>query len=397
MRNVLHYQEKMKSKFYIFMLVPPIVSLPWVFIKFLSFHTGFYTNTILSGISIVCAAFYLAWASDSLRRDVSGALSMALVALIAVLPEYGVDMYLSFKAGQDISYAQFAAANMTGANRLLIGFGWALVVLLSRGKEVILPQERRSDATILAVATLWCFTLSFRKHISLIESIVLISLFFMYIKRISSEEVEDFENESEPVRTIISYTRFKRILVSCSMFIWSGFCILISVESFSEGLIHIGKSLNIDEFLLIQWIAPLASESPELIIASIWAVKGRPSDSITTLISSKINQWTLLIGMIPIVFNISRFFVSSSFSSLPLDPRQVEEVFLTCAQSIFAYSVILDLRFSKREAVLLFVLFSSQLFIPSMPVRYIFSAIYIFLTFVWIVIKLKSSGREKNT
>jgi cation:H+ antiporter len=53
---------------------------------------------------------------------------------------------------------------------------------------------------------------------------------------------------------------------------------------------------------LIQWVAPLASESPEFLIAILFALRGRGSVGIGALISSKVNQWTLLIGTPPLAF-----------------------------------------------------------------------------------------------
>ena len=36
---------------------------------------------------------------------------------------------------------------------------------------------------------------------------------------------------------------------------------------FADGLVDIGKHHGIDQFLLVQWVAPLASESPEFVVA----------------------------------------------------------------------------------------------------------------------------------
>ncbi len=91
---------------------------------------------------------------DGARRHV-GALALALLALIAVLPEYAVDLYYAYAAGTRPEYAGYAAANMTGANRLLVGVGWALVVLAfalgvrrvsgrtGRGRHAARTTERR--------------------------------------------------------------------------------------------------------------------------------------------------------------------------------------------------------------------------------------------------------------
>ena len=75
----------------------------------------------------------LAWAAEVLQLDISPGLALAVLALIAVLPEYAVDFVFTWKAGQGpaTSTRPLALANMTGGNRLLIGIGWSLVVLLA--------------------------------------------------------------------------------------------------------------------------------------------------------------------------------------------------------------------------------------------------------------------------
>ena len=110
------------------------------------------------------------------------------------------------------------------------------------------------------------------------------------------------------------------------------------------------------EFLLVQWVAPLASEAPELLVAGLFAWRLNTNAALGTLVSSKVNQWTLLVGTLPIVFAIS----SGTLHGLPLDAMQREELFLTAAQSFFAVAVISNLSMSLREAGFLFGLFWIQ-------------------------------------
>jgi cation:H+ antiporter len=93
------------------------------------------------------------------------------------------------------------------------------------------------------------------------------------------------------------------------------------------------------------------------------------------LISSKINQWTLLIGTLPLAYSIS----GQTFSPMPMDGRQAEEVLLTAAQSAFAVAIFASLSISLLEAGFLFLLFSAQLGLTDQTVRYGFSAGYIVL------------------
>ena len=98
------------------------------------------------GTAIVAAAFLLAWAAEAVQKDMSGALAIALLALIAVLPEYAVDLFYAFRSGSDPDYLHFAAANMTGSNRLLLGFGWPLVVIIALLAARRMTKRRAADA-----------------------------------------------------------------------------------------------------------------------------------------------------------------------------------------------------------------------------------------------------------
>jgi cation:H+ antiporter len=149
----------------------------------------------------------------------------------------------------------------------------------------------------------------------------------------------------------------------------------------AESLLATGQRFGVEEFLLVQWLAPLASESPEFIVAILFALKANPGASLGTLLSSKVNQWTLLIGMLPLVYMFSR----GEVGPMEMDARQSEEIFLTAAQSLFAVAVLANLSFSLKEAALLFGLFATQLFIPDPRLRTIFSFVYIALTIGYFV------------
>jgi cation:H+ antiporter len=112
----------------------------------------------------------------------------------------------------------------------------------------------------------------------------------------------------------------------------------------------------------VQWLAPLASESPELLVAGLFAWRLNTNAGLGTLVSSKVNQWTLLVGTLPIVFAIS----SASTHGLPISSVQREELFLTAAQSFFAVAILSNLSLSLREAGYLFGLFWAQFIIGAL-------------------------------
>jgi cation:H+ antiporter len=140
-------------------------------------------STALFGLAIVAAAFVLSWAAEAAERDVPRALALTAVALLAVLPEYSVDIVFAWKAGRDPSFAPYAAANMTGSNRLLLGIGWPAVVgfaWLHRKTVVHLDRGSIPGLAFLAGATVYSFILPLKGTISLVDSVVLFALFLAY-------------------------------------------------------------------------------------------------------------------------------------------------------------------------------------------------------------------------
>src|SRR5918996_1158150 len=120
---------------------------PGLLVRFGVLEVPLELQAILLGAAIFGAAFMLSWAAEVAQLDISQTLAIAVLALIAVLPEYAVDLVLAFRAGQgDDRDRHLAVANMTGANRLLIGIGWGPVVLIfwlqKREKEVRLKPEQ---------------------------------------------------------------------------------------------------------------------------------------------------------------------------------------------------------------------------------------------------------------
>src|SRR4051812_17006118 len=318
----------------------------------------------------------LSWAAEAAQMDISAGLSIALLAFIAVLPEYAVDLVFAWKGGNDVqkyghsckppgsggeSNCSLALANMTGSNRLLIGIGWSLVVFLAwwqwrkrgqRKSTVKLERSHSVEISYLAIACAYSLTLPLKHTITLLDAAVLISIFIAYTVRISRAPAEE-PHLVGPARWIGTFPERNRRIAVVAMFVFAAAVILLCAEHFAEALVETGAQFNISEFLLVQWLAPLASEAPELLVAGLYAWRLNTSAGLGTLVSSKVNQWTLLVGTLPIVFALA----SSSWSGLPIVARQRGELFLTAGQSVFAVALLANLSLSTREAMWLFGLF----------------------------------------
>ena len=362
----------------VFMAVAVAVTLPWLVLRFQGYHGDPAATAALSGLAIVGAAFLLSWAAEAFEKDVSQALALALLALIAVLPEYAVDMVFAWKAASDPSQAAYAVANMTGANRLLIGVGWSAIVLVAwlrfRATKVTLERSQAIELTILLAATLYAFTIPLRGGLSLLDTVVFVVMFGLYAwaaARAPSHEPELVG----PARLVGNLPQRQRRVWTLVQFLFAAFVIFASAEPFAEGLVQSGLQHGIDEFLLVQWLAPLASESPEFLVAILFAWRGNAAAGMRTMVSSKVNQWTLLVGTLPLVYSIA----SGRPATLPLDDRQAMELFLTSAQSLFAVMLIVALALDWKGALALFVLFIGQLLAPWPGVDLGFAIAYIVL------------------
>lgn len=357
-----------------------LLCLQWIGVHVGGIHLAPHWEALSAGLGIFGAAFMLSWAAELAQFDIPQTLALAFLALIAVLPEYAVDMYFAWMAGKDPQYTAYALANMTGANRLLIGVGWAAVVftywLKTRRRSFVLPDDHRIEIFYLGLATAYSFVLPFKRRLDLFDAAVLITIFVLYIRAASKAGHVEPELEGPPEMIAEWGTRPRRA-ATLLLFALSGFTIFIAAEPFAEGLLETGRLFGVEEFLLVQWLAPLASESPEFIVAILFALRANPGASMGTLLSSKVNQWTLLVGMLPLVYMVS----AGQTTPMHMDDRQMEEILLTAAQSLLAVVILANLNFSVLEAAALFVLFATQLLSPDPRFRMYYSLFYVFLAF----------------
>ncbi len=371
-------------------LITAIFIAPAVVARMVGPHLDPVVALLIYGAAVVSASFLLAWAAEAAQIDVAGGLAIAVLALVAVLPEYAVDLYYAYVSGRNPDYTQYAAANMTGSNRLLMGLGWPVVVLVGmlvarkagakKPAGWVLRPANRVELGFLLIAGVVAFVIPATGQIHLVLGLALLAWFGFYLYKVSHGDVEEPDLIGTAAALGELPDRSRRIAV-IGMFVASGAVILLCAKPFADNLVSAGTELGIDRFLLVQWLAPLASEAPEFIIATIFAARGKGTAAIATLISSKVNQWTLLIGSLPMAH-----LVGGGGYSLVLDSRQIEEVLLTATQTLMGVALILALRFSRASAWALLVLFVVQFPIASTQGRLVLCGIYTAVAIAGLII-----------
>ena len=351
--------------FGLLVLVAIGVTLPALILRLKGWAPNPLVDAALFGVAILAAGFMLSWSAETAESRFSPGLILAVVALITVLPEYAVDIYYAFQAGRtpQSDYVTYAAANMTGANRLLIGFVWPLLVLLhwrrSGARAIELGAANSTEIAFLLAASLYAFVILARGSIGLLDAAALIALYGFYLHRVSRmpKAHDNDEDEPGPASALKRLRPAAQWTAMAALALFAAAVIFLSAEPFAESMVEAGRRLGIDEFLLIQWLAPLASEAPAVTLVVLFVLAGRAANGLSTMISDKINQWTLLVGMLPLAMSAG----AGALTALPLSARQYEEFFLTAAQSLFGLALLLPLRLSIFGAAALAALFAAQL------------------------------------
>ena len=127
-------------------------------------------------------------------------------------------------------------------------------------------------------------------------------------------------------------------------------------------MIGLATMLGISQFVFVQWVAPFLSEFPEFTSTSYWArSRGKAGMALMNLVSSNINQWTVLAAMIPIVYSFSL----GHPAAIPLQPHR-NELILTWLQSALGMVLLANFRLEAYEAVGLFLLWLVQAIVPGL-------------------------------
>ena len=359
---------------------------PAFVLRFTGVHLDPVIAALIYGAGIVGGAFLLSWAAEVAQLDIAASFAIALLALIAILPEYAIEAVLAWDAGQSFDPTTgiiteemaLVAANVTGANRLLIGLGWSLVILifwLKQRTTLDLRGSIRLELTMLVAATAVTFLIFFMSEVHIILGGALIVMYLFYLWITSTRESEEPELIGAAM-VIGALPPTRRRMAVIALFVYAAAVILVAAEPFVEALIETGGDLGIDEFILIQWVAPLASESPEIIIAILFSLRANALAGITILISAEVNQLTLLVGSMVGIFSFS----AGELLSFPLDSRQSVEFLLTSAVSVFAILLIAPRLVGWRVGAIILVLFVAHLFFVDEAERRIFAYLYLALS-----------------
>jgi cation:H+ antiporter len=332
--------------------------------------------TVGLGIGVVGAAFLLAWAADAGEAVFSGGFVLAAVALIAILPEFIVELRFAY-----IQETELVSANLTGATRLLltgaIATPLALVYLAKRrGQEAAtfeLATSRRLELAILLVAAIFATQIIARGTLTVIDGVVLIALYVFYARRVQGTHGEEPAVVGVPAGLLTLPPQYVRPAIS-ALIVGAAAVVVTIANPFADALLATGTSLGMDPYLLIQTIVPAASEAPEFVIVAVLVANRRPAQGLALFLASSVSQWTLALGALPVAY-----LAGGGGMSLPLAGREIVELALTVALTLFCVAAFAVLRPTRFDAWLVLGVFAVQFVYPTPFVR--IAATFVFLVF----------------
>jgi cation:H+ antiporter len=315
--------------------------------------------------SILLAALLIAWAAESAQFFVAQGFALAILAWLQTMPEFAIEAVLAWK-----QQVPLILASLTGALRLLTGLGWPMIYVTAavayRMREhrplrrIGLVPEQAVEVIGLLACLAYVTVIWWKGTLTLIDAGILIAIYAAYLlvlQRMPPQKAEGIEDLELVPRSIVKARPPIRIGAIVLLFGLGGALIYFMAEPFLGSLLALSAMVGVPNFVFVQWVAPFVSEFPEKVSAFYWArTVDRASMALMNMVSSNINQWTLLAAMLPIVFSWSR----GAPAAIAFDQQQELEMLMTLGQSLLGALFLVNMELVWWEAAELFLLWAVQ-------------------------------------
>ena len=328
--------------------------------------------------SILLSAFLVAWGAEAAQFLISQGLALAILAWLQTLPEFAVEAVIAWEAGKDPERGHLAIANLTGAIRLLLGLGWPMIYYVFaffgrhdakvRFPAIRLHREHAVEVIGLIPPLLYFIVIVVKQSISWVDAVVLLALYVAYLLvllRHPPHSVEEIGDAPRVSQWAYRQRGWRRQAAIGGLFAVGGYLLYVTAHPFLESMLAVAALLGVSQFVLVQWVAPFLSEFPEKVSAFFWArrVTHAPM-ALMNMVSSNINQWTVLAAMIPLVFGYSHYQHTGAWADFHFDAEQRLEIVLTLLQTALGVVLLANMEFDWLDATALFVLWAVQFFVP---------------------------------
>ena len=203
-----------------------------------------------------------------------------------------------------------------------------------------------------------------RGQLGALDSVVLISLYALYLLRAAASTAEG----PAPVGVAAELSELpadERRRWAGGLMLFAASVILLTAVPFGDAVLGTGAMVGISPYLLLQWIVPVATETPELVVAFVLLTHGRGGQSAAVLLAGAVSQYTLALGTLPLAY-----LAGAGVGPLPLPGRErVELLALDRRVALYAVASLITLRLSRGDTAIMLGLFSAQFLLPAVVTR----------------------------
>ena len=307
----------------------------------------------------------MAWGAECAQFFVAQGLALAMLAWLQTMPEFAVEALLGYH-----QQSQYLLASLTGALRLLTGLGWPMIYLSAAisyraqfktgmGK-IAIPRQQSIQIVGLAACLIYVSAIAIKASLTAIDSVILIAIYSAYLwlsQHGPPEDCEEIEDLGAIPKAIVLARRPVRIAAIAGLFLGGGALIYFLTQPFLNSLFALSAAVGVSAFVFMQWVYPFVSEFPEFVSAFHWARSiGKAPMALMNLVSSNINQWTLLSAMLPVALSIGH----KSIVPVEFNGEQRLEYIMTLGQQLLGLTFLVNMEFAWWEAAGLFALWLVQ-------------------------------------
>lgn len=322
---------------------------------------------------IILAAFLIAWGAECSQFYISQGLALAVLAWMQTLPEFAIEAVIAYQAGLNPEMMHLVTANFTGSLRLFVGLGWPMVFFIGyfystkhkKNRTLKLDPEHSLTIVSFVPVLIYMVFVYHKRTLTWLDGLILFAMYGVYLFLLSKmppQEAEAIEDLGSMPRRIMKLKGPARLLTILGCFIAGIIILVFCAHPFLESMLHVALLFGISQFVFVQWVAPILSEFPEKVSAFYWAKTNRGSMGLINFVSSCVNQWTLLVGMIPFIVALG----AKSWMPVVFDEMQRTEILLTILQGALGMAFLINLEFKLHEAAGLFILWIAQFFVPTL-------------------------------
>jgi cation:H+ antiporter len=350
-----------------------------VLVKVLASLSGAGARSILWTVpGLLASAFLVTWGAEAAQALIGQGLALALLAWLQTLPELGVEAVIAWQAGENPARAPLAIANLTGAIRLLVGLGWPLIYVVytvagrgrSRPSSSLLRLGRGQVPGVLGLvpALLYFAVILAKGTLTALDAGVLLACYAVFLALSARGRTPG--GQTIGAMSVVSHwalagrgwRRAGRVGGVC---VAGATLLAATAHPFFRSMLATAAYLGLAPFLVVQWLAPVLTELPEMVSSVAWARRVTLAPmALQNLSSSAANQWTILTGMIPIIYGYAHWRRYGTWVPFTFDQVQRVEVLLALLQTGVGVALVTAFELGPAAAAGLFVLWIVQVAAP---------------------------------